>query len=149
MQKELTSNYGITLKEAGLLVNQGGIAYIPYEKETVSPKQAIDLIHQANGLAILAHPGEIMKRTEGVFTERAFYNRIKDIIDFGIDGIEVFSPSHNEEQTDAFFDIVRQKGLLITGGSDFHGLAQAPQRPIAQSGIGRKLFDKFLARIGN
>lgn len=75
-----------------------------------SVQEAIDEIHGAGGIAILAHPGK--------------FGNIEDIdkyIEMGIDGIEVWSPHNTEEQTEALIAKCKKEKLLTTGGSDFHG----------------------------
>jgi predicted metal-dependent phosphoesterase TrpH len=74
-------------------------------------KSVIDEIHDAGGIAVLAHP--------------AFYNNfdeIEDYIDYGIDGIEVWHPSASDETIEKLSMICKKHKLLLTGGSDFHGI---------------------------
>ncbi|NOY88840.1 MAG: PHP domain-containing protein [FCB group bacterium] len=80
-------------------------AYIP--KDNFEPQKAIALIHQAGGLAVLAHPGIEHKD-----------KYLEKLIGFGLDGIEVYPPSHPQADTDRFKHLYR---LVITGGSDYHG----------------------------
>lgn len=82
-------------------------AYVP--RQTLSPEEGIDLIKAAGGIPVLAHPGLIGER--GI---------IDYVIDMGIEGIEVFHPSHTPEEEGMFVKLSRQEGLLILGGSDFH-----------------------------
>jgi predicted metal-dependent phosphoesterase TrpH len=85
-----------------------GPAYVP--KENLTPKEAIELIHSANGLAVLAHPGIA-----------AAERHIKEFIGYGIDGIEVYHPRHTYAQRKQYMEIVKERHLLATGGSDYHG----------------------------
>ncbi len=74
-------------------------------------KEVIDEVHGAGGIAVLAHP--------------AFYDNFDEIekyIEMGIDGIEVWHPSASEEQIEALSKICKKHKLLMTGGSDFHGI---------------------------
>lgn len=91
------------------------------KKVTMPSKQAIDAIHAAGGLAVMAHPMEQRKRDES-FAD--FRPRMFDIIDtmiaYGIDGLECYHPSANEEQSKMLRDYAEQKKLMITRGSDFH-----------------------------
>ena len=73
-------------------------------------EEAIDLIHRAGGLAVLAHPG-----LSGV--DRAIPRLIRQ----GIDGIECFHSKHSPAQAERYAAAAREAGLLITGGSDCHG----------------------------
>ncbi len=82
-----------------------------YEKKpNISTREAIKLISNAGGLSFVAHPGKIVR--EDVLIE---------IIEFGIDGIEVIHPSHSAEDVRYFQGVASQYFLLESGGSDFHG----------------------------
>lgn len=92
------------------LLEKNGPAYIPHYK--LSPEQVIDLIHHAGGLAVLAHPGLVGSD-----------EIVQQIINHGIDGLEVYHPSHDEEQTKKYLSYAENNGLVITGGSDFHAIS--------------------------
>ena len=83
-------------------------AYVP--KHNITPKEAIELIHRAEGLAILAHPGIA-----------GAGSHIDEFLSYGIDGIEVYHPMHNSRLQKSYKDFAEKKDILITGGSDFHG----------------------------
>lgn len=94
------------------------------KKVTMSSKKAIDTIHVAGGLAVMAHPMEQRRRDESF---EDFKPRMFEIIDlmisYGVDGIECHHPSANEEQQKLLVDYAKEKKLMITRGSDFHTLA--------------------------
>ncbi len=73
--------------------------------------EVIDAIHQANGIAVLAHPALIGNTAE-----------IEKYVEMGIDGIEVWHPSADENTAAELLQFAKKKGLLATGGSAFHGL---------------------------
>ncbi len=84
-------------------------AYEP--KKNFPAKDAIKLINNAGGVAVIAHP--------------SYYNNqnlLLKIIEHGLDGIEVVHPSHSKEMQKYFRGIASQYSLLETGGSDFHGM---------------------------
>jgi len=89
---------------------EGKPAFVPHEGLT--PAQAVQLIHDAGGLAVLAHPGLYVGDLAALLDE---------MIPAGLDGIEAFYPLHTPEQTTQYVKIARQHRLLMTGGSDFHG----------------------------
>jgi predicted metal-dependent phosphoesterase TrpH len=79
-------------------------------------KNVCDIIHNAGGLAVLAHPGLRLDNTTNIFKKS-----LCEISILGIDGIECFYPSHNKEITNICVDFCRENDLLITAGSDSHG----------------------------
>lgn len=89
-------------------IGSDGPAYVP--KDNFSPGEAIDLIHEAGGLAVLAHPG---------IDDKVRY--LDMLLDLGLDGIEVYHPAHSESEVDRFKHLAERYRLVITGGSDFHG----------------------------
>lgn len=81
-----------------------------YERKIhVSPQSALKLISDAGGLSFIAHPGHLKDSI------------LMNLINAGIDGIEVTHPSHNDYQRKFYRGIVNQYCLLESGGSDFHG----------------------------
>ena len=83
----------------------------------MSAGQAIDLIHQAGGVAVLAHPG--LNRTDEV---------IPKVIEAGLDGIECFHTKHSVAKTRHYLDLAANCRMLVTGGSDCHGASKG--RPV-------------------
>ena len=86
-------------------------AWVP--KAKISSQVAIDLIHQANGLAVMAHPG--LNRSDEV---------IPDLVAAGLDGIECFHTKHSTAISEHYLEIADQYNLLVTGGSDCHGMSK-------------------------
>lgn len=76
----------------------------------------VEVAHGAGGLAVLAHPG----RSKGVYAVPATAEDIAALAAAGLDGIEVFYPTHTDEQRAFYQELARRHGLLITGGSDSH-----------------------------
>ena len=79
----------------------------------ISTQQAIELIHQAGGIAVLAHPGQHLS-----WKEWPIVAQLKKI---GLDGLEAISGHHRWKDQEYWQKIARQLDLLITAGSDFHG----------------------------
>jgi len=90
--------------------------YLADNKPCYEPKQQFSiikgkkLINDAGGVYILAHPGRTL-------SQQTLY----DIIELGIDGIEVIHPIHDTELQKFYHNVCNQYWLLETGGSDFHG----------------------------
>lgn len=89
------------------LSNHGPV-YVPIADQTID--EAIRVIHDAGGIAIIAHPARNITTS-----------RIVELIAAGLDGVETFYPKHTRQQTRYYHSLVKSYGLLATGGSDFHG----------------------------
>jgi len=103
----------------------GKPAYVP--RDLPSPAEAIQWIKAAKGLAVLAHPTWV-KTTEGTLTDL-----VRQLKADGLNGVEVHYSTHTARQTREYLTLAKQVGLLVTGGSDFHGLT----KPDIEVGIGR------------
>lgn len=110
----LQKGYVSTMNEAFLrFISPGLPGYV--ERELFSPSECIEMIHEAGGVAILAHP--------------TLYNLDFDQLDTlcaslksnGLDGIECFYSSYTKEQRKKIAKLARKHQLLPSGGSDFHG----------------------------
>lgn len=86
----------------------GRPAWVP--KFKISAIEAIALIHQAGGAAVMAHPG--LNRTDDV---------IPEMVAGGLDGIECFHSKHSASTSNHYLKMAAKYKLLITGGSDCHG----------------------------
>lgn len=89
-------------------LKKGKPAWVPKDKLTSA--EAIALIHEAGGLAVLAHPG--------------LYHRdevIAPLVEEGLDGIECLYTRHSTSMTEHYIMLAEKYGLLVTGGSDCHG----------------------------
>ncbi len=110
----LEAGHVASMEEAfDLYISPGKPGYI--KRMTPSPKECIDLIHQAGGLAILAHPtlyGLDMIEIETLIARLA---------DDGLEGIEAIYCLHSPEEEAALIKIAKKYNLIISGGSDFHG----------------------------
>ena len=98
------------------------------------PQEIIEAIHEAGGIAILAHPG--------------FYNNFElfeELIPLGLDGVEVWHPENSEEEQEALIKIAKKHGLLMTGGSDFHGGFNAYPLKIGEYGPPEDALSQLLS----
>jgi 3',5'-nucleoside bisphosphate phosphatase len=86
-------------------------AWVP--KAKMSALDAIQLAHQAGGLAVMAHPG--LHRAD---------ESIPGLVDAGLDGIECFHTKHSTATTRRYLELADKLHLLVTGGSDCHGLSK-------------------------
>ena len=111
------------------------------EKETLSPADAIRLIHDAGGYCFLAHPALVKMAEHETFETRwAAYQAL------GMDGIEAYYHSHSPVQTERFVRLAQKMNLMVTGGSDFHG-ANKPDVHLGAIVDGNKLAANLLPRV--
>lgn len=89
----------------------GGVAYV--KSERFKPIDAINLIRSSYGTPVLAHPARLID-------DVGFEAWLKDLVDAGLGGIEVYYPSHTETDRYEYAKLADKYGLLKTGGSDFH-----------------------------
>lgn len=104
---------------------EGAAAYVP--RELPDPAEAIAWIRAANGLPVLAHPAWVKASEDGLLR---LCEKLKAQ---GLMGIEVHYSTHKPAQTSQYLNVARRLSLLVTGGSDFHGLT----KPDIEVGIGR------------
>lgn len=92
----------------------GRPAYVA--KDQLGMREAIAMVHAAGGLAVLAHPGG--------GTTRA---RLETLAALGMDGVEVKHPSHSPGDITRLRTMTEQLGLVVSGGSDWHGAPDGPR----------------------
>jgi predicted metal-dependent phosphoesterase TrpH len=99
-------------------LKKGRPAWVP--KTKMSALESVQLIHQAGGLAVMAHPG--LNRTDDI---------IPALVEAGLDGIECFHTKHSTVMSERYLEIAEKYRLLVTGGSDCHGYSK--NRPLIGS----------------
>jgi predicted metal-dependent phosphoesterase TrpH len=99
-------------------IANGAPAYVA--RQRLSPEEAVALIHSAGGVAVLAHPGAL----------RDHVGMVRRLIPAGLDGVEVAHPTNDAGVRADLRGLARQFDLVMTGGSDFHGLALKPDQPL-------------------
>lgn len=107
IQRNIAKNNNMTLKEASFYVSSKSKAYISSTKMTV--EEGIKLARENNCFVILAHPCLISSR-----------QYVKEILDYGFDGIEVRYPSDKNDE-EYFLKLAEEYNILPSAGSDCHG----------------------------
>ena len=82
--------------------------YIP--RKTVSPQDAVEIIYDAGGIPVIAHPHDIDIAEQ----------LIKELMTHGLRGIEAYHRKHSPACVEYFSSMAENLGLIVTGGSDFH-----------------------------
>lgn len=104
--------YTQTVSEAfDRFIGDDGPAFLP--TDLASPREAIELIHDAGGVAIWAHP-----------RVSAAERHLDAFVQWGLDGLEIFRPSAVAVEAEQLENLARRRGLLMSGGSDWHGVWQ-------------------------
>lgn len=116
---------------------QGKIAYYPIKFRTID--EIIEMIKDAGGFAVLAHPGNNIKTNVDVFNK---------IIEKGVIGVEVYSSYHSPEVIEHYHKLALEHDLIMTLGSDFHGKTK-PSIHLGKFSIPdeKQLTERFLAQI--
>jgi len=110
-------------------LKKGKPAWVP--KFKISALDAIELIHGAGGLAVMAHPG--LNRSDSI---------IPGLVEAGMDGIECFHSKHPPKTSEHYLQLAAKHNLLVTGGSDCHGMSKG--KPL----IGTvKLAEKYFVAL--
>ncbi len=89
-------------------LGRGRPAYVPRYKLT--PQEAIELIRRCAGLPVLSHPGLVRNDT-----------LVREIIEEGAEGLEAYHSAHSQTANEKYAALARERGLLITCGTDSHG----------------------------
>lgn len=82
--------------------------YVP--RKTVSPHDAVEIIYDADGIPVIAHPHDI----------DIAETLIKELMSYGLRGIEAYHRKHSPACVEYFSSMAEELGLIVTGGSDFH-----------------------------
>ena len=80
--------------------------------------EVVRAIREQGGVPVLAHPGQLDS-----------WDLVPDLVRAGLMGIEAFHPDHDEGDEERVFELAREYGLFVTGGSDFHGRYGRPETP--------------------
>jgi hypothetical protein len=125
---------GTTYEAFGRYLGDSAPAFVLGFK--ITPARAIALVREAGGVPVLAHPYSIR--------DNAY---IEELVGAGLAGIETYYPEHSQSMSNFYRDIALQHGLIMTGGSDFHGGAkpdvkmgcvQVPYEVVAQLKAARR-----------
>ena len=94
-------------------LGEGRSAYVP--RKWLETTKTVQILRNAGGVVVLAHPGRLG------MDDPLFHALVEELAAFGLQGIEVFPPSASRSDVRALELFARRRGLLVTGGSDYHG----------------------------
>ncbi|HEV8338409.1 MAG TPA: hypothetical protein VGR25_01970 [bacterium] len=98
-------------------IGRNGPAYV--ERLKVTPGEAVQIIRRAGGVPVLAHPGWLGDDAA-----------VESLLGDGLEGVEAYHPDHSPEMVERYVGVARRHGLLVTGGTDFHGADLATRVPL-------------------
>lgn len=115
-------------------INDRSNVYV--QRKTVTPHDAVEIIYDAGGIPVIAHPHDL-DIAEAL---------IKELMQFGLRGIEAYHRKHSPAIVEYFSSMAEELGLIVTGGSDFH----APNLMNGQIILGKNfvpewIYDKLIA----
>jgi transcription antitermination factor NusB len=116
-------------------LSDNGPAFVP--KVSLTLKDAIVLIISSDGIPVLSHPGATKRDT-----------LIPKMVEYGLQGIEVYCPTHQPEDVKRYKRLAKKYDLLITGGSDCHG-TRKPDIALGSIKIDDSLVEKIKERRDN
>lgn len=127
----LEKGYVDSIEEAFYkFLNPGTPAFVSRLK--LEPIEAIDLIRSVRGIPVLAHPGLI---NSSEIIDKLVYS--------GLMGIEVYYPLHGPKEVEYYSSLCNKKGLIATGGSDYHGIGTASKKKIGLSSVSYKVIEQL------
>lgn len=89
-------------------INDSSPVYV--QRKTVSPHDAVEIIYDAGGIPVIAHPHDLDNAEE----------LIRELMHYGLRGIEAYHRKHSPATVEYFSSMAEELGLIVTGGSDFH-----------------------------
>lgn len=114
-------------------LNRRCATYAP--RQTASPHEAVEAITEAGGMAVVAHPGDI-ERLETLTVE---------LMDGGLAGLEAYHRSHRPATIEYLCSLAEKYGLIVTGGTDFHGEATHYQGALSRLVTPSYVYQEFQA----
>jgi predicted metal-dependent phosphoesterase TrpH len=133
----LEKGYVTTFKEAfDKYIAQGGPAYV--ERSKITPVEAIRLITRAGGLPVLAHP----------LTVNEPEKLIAELKEAGLAGMEVYYGNYSPDDRKTLSGIAAKYELVAAGGSDYHGLDEAVETGMGESGVPLESVEQLISLAG-
>ena len=138
-QAMLEKGYVTTFQEAFLkYISRGGPAYV--EREKMTPVEAVSLILRFSGLPVLAHPFTLNLATHDMETI------ITELKLAGLIGIEAYCHDYTVEENKSLVRLADKYGLIVTGGSDYHGIATLDGAGMGEVNVPAEAAEQLIAR---
>lgn len=134
--------YATTVKEAFEKYLEEAKKRVSVSNKGLPYQECIELISNSGGVPVLAHPKSLK------LDEKEFLIVLNDMIECGLKGIEVYHSTHTKEEMDYYLKIANEYNLLVSGGSDYHGINTKPDIELG-TGRGNNLKIKQLSLLDN
>jgi len=134
-QAMLEKGYISSIKEAfDKYIARDGPAYV--EREKMTPVEAVQLVLRSRGIAVMAHP----------FTVPEPEAMIAELKAAGMAGIEAYYNGYTAEEIGQLIAMARNHGLMVTGGTDYHGLDDSKETMMGGVGVPVAVVQGLIAR---
>jgi predicted metal-dependent phosphoesterase TrpH len=117
------------------LIGEGKPAFVP--RTGPEPAEVIAIIGRAGGIASLAHPG-LLKRDD----------LVAEWVDQGLAALEAFHSDHDAGMTEHYLALARRHGIVVSGGSDYHGERERRRAAFGTVGLPPAHFERLAERAG-
>lgn len=109
-------------------INDNSPVYV--KRKTVPPHEAVEILYDAGGIPVIAHPHDLEKAED----------LVKELMHFGLRGVEAYHRKHSPAIVEYFSSMAEDLGLIVTGGSDFH----APNVMNGQLVLGKNFVPEWI-----
>jgi predicted metal-dependent phosphoesterase TrpH len=104
-------------------------------RETVSPHEAVEAIYECDGIAVIAHPGDMV----------IIEDLVKDLMNYGLRGLEAYHKSHSPAVIEFHCSLAEKYNLVVTGGTDYHGPGDSYVNSLARFFMPESVYDELKA----
>jgi len=118
-----------------------GLCYVEDQVDYPDFSSVVDLIKNNGGFVVLAHPAKLKKKKESLYWQIVNSHKL--------DGVELYHPSMTDEILKDLKPIIEKRQLLVTGGSDYHGLFQKKQSQIGDQAIPDRVLEDLFPFLRN
>ncbi len=115
-------------------IARDGPAYV--EREKMTPVEAVQLILRSRGVAVMAHPFTVPEPEATIVEMKAA----------GMAGIEAYYGNYTDEDVGTLIALAKNHGLLVTGGSDYHGLDESKETLMGGVEVPMEAVERLIAQ---
>jgi len=116
-------------------IGHGGPAYV--ERDKITPAEATQLIRRAGGIPVMAHP----------LTSDNYATLVADLKTAGLMGLEVYYGNYTLDQIQSLLALAVHYDLIVTGGSDYHGLDNLSEPQLGQVDVPLSCAEKLMEQV--